>query len=155
MEPQTIFVVMTSIILIFIAYFIPKKMKTYEIYVTSLFATLFGLLVDSILALKYKLYVLDKPGIQLPPLFGQVIFYFSASIIVLNLYPYHRPIKWKIGYLLAATILTLVLEYAAFKFRFISYNEWNIGYSALSYPFLIYFLVLHYKFFKWLVKKSA
>jgi hypothetical protein len=92
METQTIFVRIASFSLALLAYIIPKKMKPYEIYVTSSFAVLFGLLVDTVIAVKYKLYVLDKPGIQIPPLMGQVILYSSASIILLNFYPFDKPI---------------------------------------------------------------
>ncbi|MGP4040931.1 CBO0543 family protein [Gracilibacillus sp. D59] len=153
MEPQTIFVYIASLILALCAYIIPKKMKLYEIYATSLFATTFGLLVDTVLAVKYKLYVLDKSGIQLPPLIGQVILYSATSIILLNFFPFDKSIKWKVVYILCFALLAVAFEFISFKFGFIKYNEWKIWYSALCYPFLIYFLVLHYKFFKWLVKR--
>jgi len=154
LEPQTVFVYIASFILALIAYIIPKKMKLYEIYATSLFATLFGLLVDTVLAVKYKLYVLDKSGIQIPPLIGQVILYFATSIIILNFFPFEKPIKSKVIYTLCFSLLTVAFEFISFKFGFIKYNEWKIWYSALCYPFLIYFLVLHYKFFQWLVKRT-
>nr|WP_263323538.1 CBO0543 family protein [Neobacillus sp. Marseille-Q6967] len=155
MEPQTIFVYIASFIFALVAYIIPKKMKPYEIYATSLFATLFGLLVDTVIAVKYKLYVLDKPGIQIPPLVGQVVLYAATSIILLNLFPFDRPIKWKMLHILCFTLLAVAFESISLKFGFIKYNEWKIWYSTLIYPFLIYFLVLHYKFFQWLVKRTS
>ncbi|MBT2639806.1 CBO0543 family protein [Bacillus sp. ISL-39] len=154
MESQTIFVLISSLIFSIVAYVIPKKMKQFEIYATSLFAALFGLLVDTVLAIKYKLYVLDQPGVQIPPLAGQVILYSAASIILLNLYPYERPIKWRLAYIITFALLTVGFELLSFHFGFIKYNEWKIWYSALSYPFLIYLLVLHYRFFQWLVKRG-
>lgn len=96
MEPHLIFMIVSSLVLTAIAYFIPKKMKRYEIYTTATFAILFGLIVDTILAVKYKFYVLDQAGVQIPPLIGQVFLYSSASIIILNTFPYHKPIKYKI-----------------------------------------------------------
>jgi len=154
MEPQTIFVYIASFIFVLVALIIPKKMKLFEIYVTSLFATFFGLFVDTILAVKYRLYVLDKPGVQIPPLVGQVILYSTTSIIVLNLFPFGKPIKWKVVFILCFTLLTVLFEFISFKFGFIKYNEWKIWYSAICYPFLIYFLVLHYKLFLWMVKRT-
>lgn len=154
LQPQTFFVYIASLIFAIVAYIIPKKMKLYEIYATSLFATLFGLLVDTVLAVKYKFYVLDKSGIQIPPLIGQVILYWSTSIILLNFFPFGKQIKWKVVYILCFTLLTVAFEFISFKIGLIKYNEWNIWYSALSYPFLIYFLVLHYKFFQWLVART-
>ncbi|SET46736.1 hypothetical protein SAMN05216389_1126 [Oceanobacillus limi] len=154
MEPQTIFVYVASLVLALLAFLTPKKMKPYEIYATTLFATLFGLLVDTVLAVKYKLYILDKPGVQIPPLIGQVILYSSTSIILLNLFPFGKSIKRKVVYILCFTLLTLAFEYISFKIGFIKYNEWKIWYSALCYPFLIYFLVLHFTFFQWLVKRN-
>ena len=130
-------------------------MKLYEIYATSVFATAFGLIVDSVIAVKYKLYVLDKPGIQIPPLIGQVVLYSTTSIILLNFYPYDKPFKWKAVYIFCFTLITVGFEFLSFQFGFIKYYEWNIWYSALSYPFLIYFLLIHYKFFQWLVKRSS
>lgn len=152
--PTNFFVYIASFIFALVAYIIPKKMKLYEIYATSLFATLFGLLVDTVLAVKYKFYVLDKTGIQIPPLIGQVILYWSTSIILLNFFPFGKQIKWKVVYILCFTLLTVAFEFISFKFGLIKYNEWKIWYSALCYPFLIYFLVLHYKFFQWLVVRT-
>lgn len=154
MEPQTVFVFVACLIFAAVAYTIPKKIKTYELYATSLFAALFGLFVDSILAVKYKFYVLDEPGIQFPPLIGQVVLYSTASIIVLNFYPYDKPLKWKLIYILSVTLLTVAFEYISFKFGFIKYNEWKIWYSAISYPFLTYFLVFHFRLFQWVVRRS-
>jgi hypothetical protein len=154
MEPQTIFVFIACLIFAVVAYAIPKKIKTYELYATSLFAALFGLFVDSILAVKYKLYVLYKPGIQIPALIGQVVLYSTASIIVLNFYPHDKPLKWKLIYILSVSLLTLAFEVISFTFGFIKYNEWKIWYSAISYPFLTYFLVLQFRFFQWLVRRS-
>ena len=54
MEPQTIFVYLACFVFIILAYIIPKKIKPYEIYATSLFAIVLGLVVDTILAVKYK-----------------------------------------------------------------------------------------------------
>jgi hypothetical protein len=154
MEKQPIFIYLSCLIFVLVAYFIPKKMKSYEIYATSLFAVLLGLLVDMVLAVKYKLYVLDKAGIQIPPLIGQVILYATASIILLNYYPYNKPIKWQIVYILIVTLITLAFEYLSLLFGFIKYNEWKMWYSALCYPFLIYLLVVHYKYFQRLVARS-
>lgn len=155
MELQTIFVYLASFIFLLIAYLIPKKLKPYEIYATTLFATLFGLLVDIVIATKYQLYVLDKPGIQIPPLIGQVVLYSTTNIILLNLYPYDKSKEWKAGYILLVTLFAVAFEYLSYKVGFIKYNEWKIWYSALCYPFLSYFLVIHYRFFKRLVEKST
>lgn len=154
MGTKTIFVYLSCVVLAVIAYKIPKKMKLYEMYVTSLFAICFGFLVDMILAVKRKLYVLDKPGVQIPPIIGQLILYSTASIILLNLYAYNKPIKWKVMFILIFSVLTLIFEIISNKFRFFKYNEWNIWYSALCYPFLICFLLLYYMFFMKLVKRA-
>jgi hypothetical protein len=153
MGQPTIFAFISSILLALIAYIIPKKMKPYEIYTTSLFAIAFGLIVDTVIAVKYKLYVLDEPGIQIPALLAQVILYSSTSIILLNLYPYDKSLKWKAVHIIGFTLFALAFEYISYEVGFIKYNEWNMWYSAICYPFLVYFLVFHYEFFKWLVKR--
>lgn len=152
MKPETGFVFIASFLFALVAYFIPKKMKPYEIYVTTLFAILFGILVDTVLAIKYQLYVLDQPGVQIPSLIGQVILYGATSIILLNLYPFNKSVKSQLVFILCFTFITLVFEFLSFTFGFIKYNEWKMWYSALCYPFLIYFLVVHFKFVKWLIK---
>jgi hypothetical protein len=154
MEPQTLFVYISSFIFLLVAYNIPKKMKPYQIYVTTIFAIAFGLLVDTILAVKYKFYVLDKPGVQIPPLIGQVILYGTTSVILLNLYPFNKSKKRKMVFIVCFTLITIVFEFLSYKAGFIKYNEWKMWYSALCYPFLIYFLILHYHFFKWLVERT-
>ncbi len=153
-KSQTIFMYISCFIFVLTAYKIPKKMKPYEIYVTSLFAVLFGLIVDLVLAVKYKLYVLDDPGIQINPLIGQVVLYWTASIITLNLYPFDQSKTKKFIYVSILTLLTVAFELLSSLFGFIKYNEWKIWYSVLCYPFLIMFLVLHFKLFQRLVNRS-
>ena len=155
MKLVTIFVLISCIVFTLVAYLIPKKMKPYETYATSLFAALFGLFIDCILALKYKFYVLDEPGIQIPPLIGQVVLYSTTSAILLNLFPYEKSLKSKVIYILGFTLLTVAYEFVCYKVGFIKYHEWKIWYSALSYPFFIAFLIWHYQFFQRMVKKNS
>jgi hypothetical protein len=154
MDLPTIFVIITSVGIILVAYLIPKKLKRYELYATSLFAIAFGLLVDTVLAVKYKLYILDDPGVQIPPLIGQVILYAGTNIMVLNLYPFDKPIIWRVIHIVGFTIFALLFEFISFKVGFIKYNEWNLWYSALCYPFLTYLLVWHYTFFRKMVSRN-
>ncbi|ASK64080.1 hypothetical protein CFK37_18930 [Virgibacillus phasianinus] len=154
MEPQLTFMIVACLVLITIAYFIPKKMKWYEIYTTAVFMTLFGLIVDTVLAVKYKFYVLDQEGVQIPALIGQILLYSSSTIIILNAFPYHKSKKSKLIYVICFSILSIIFEFIAVQFGFIKYNEWRIWYSALCYPFIISFVILHFRFFKWLVKRS-
>jgi hypothetical protein len=53
------------------AYFVPKKLTKIENYTTSTFALLFGINVDMILNLKYKLYGYFGPGFQWLGLIGE------------------------------------------------------------------------------------
>nr|WP_106782776.1 CBO0543 family protein [Lysinibacillus timonensis] len=154
MEPQTIFVYVVSLVFIILALLIPKKIKRYEMYATSLFSVVVGLVVDTMLAVKYEFYVLDKPGVQIPPIIGQVILYYIGSLLILNFYPYQKSKMWKAGYILFCSLLAVGFEFICYIFNFINYNQWKIWYSALCYPFIISFFVLHFKFFRWLVKES-
>lgn len=154
MEIQTIFVYIASLVFAVVAYIIPKRIKTYELYATGLFTTVLGLVVDLLLAMKYKLYVLDKPGVQIPPLIGQVVLYFTGCVILLNFYPYQKTIKWKIAYVLFCSFLVTIFEYLCFRFQFMNYYEWSIWYSALCYPFIICLFLIHHKIFQRLVSQS-
>lgn len=154
LELQTIFVYIVSILFLLIAYIIPKKINLSEIHATSLFATVVGLIVDTILAVKYKFYVLDKEGVQIPPLIGQIILYYVGSLIILNYFPFNRSKLRKVAYILFCSLVAVLFELICYQFKFIKYNEWNIGYSALCYPFIIIFFTLHYKFFRWLANRN-
>lgn len=153
-EPQNIFITISCVVFACIAFIIPKKIKLYENYATASFAVLFGLIVDTVLAVKYELYVLDSVGIQIPALIGQIVLYAATSIIILNTFPYQQSSKKKIIYIIFATIVTLMFEALSYKFGFIKYNGWKFLYSAISYPFLIPFLVIHLNFFRWIVRRS-
>lgn len=154
MEPQILFSIISCLAFSTVACFIPKRIKRYEQYTTAVFATALGLVVDMILAVKLKLYVLDKPGVQYTPLIAQIVLYFTSSIIVLNFFPFNKSILRKLAYVSGATALTLLFEAAAYMTGFIKYYKWSIGYSALCYPFLILLLVGHHRFFQWLSRRD-
>lgn len=154
MEPKTIFMIVGSTALVLAAYLIPKKMQPYEIYVNAIFATLFGLIVDAVLGGRYQLYVLYSTGIQLAVLIAQVVMYASANIILLNYYPFDKSKKSKAIYILCFTLGTVAFEFISLKVGFIKYFSWKLWYSAICYPFLIYFLALQHRFFQWLMKRT-
>ncbi|WP_062353490.1 CBO0543 family protein [Bacillus kwashiorkori] len=153
MEPQIIFMYISCIVIGLVAFIIPKKIKRQEMYATSLFAILLGLIID-IVAERFKIYVLDKPGIQINALIGQILLYSATNIILLNLFPFNKSVKQKFLYILLFTFVTVAFELLSYKFGFIKYYQWNIWYSIIAYPFLICLVILHYRFFQKLLKKD-
>jgi hypothetical protein len=154
MKSDLAFMIIACIILVSAAFFIPKRLKKYELYATVAFATALGFVADTVLALKYKFYTLSEEGVQLGPIFGQILLYSSANILVLNYFPYKKSLKYKVAYIIAVTILTLLFEVIASMFGFIRYNEWNIWYSALSYPILTVIIILNLLIFQRMVKQN-
>lgn len=154
MNVGLVFMIFFCLILVSIAIFMPKKIKRAELYATSAFAVALGLSVDSILALKYKFYTLLGEGVQWGPLFGQIILYASANMIILNYFPYHRSLLRKIIFIIVITAITVIFELLSKITGFIRYNEWNIWYSSLLYPFLILLLVWNMNIFRMLVRKD-
>jgi len=81
-----IFVYIFFIALNFVSYCVPKRLYKIELYSTTLFALLFGVIADLILDLHYKLYGYFNGGFQWMGLLGEFLCFIPISILFLNYY---------------------------------------------------------------------
>jgi hypothetical protein len=142
------------IILNIAAYFVPKKLSKIENYTTSIFALLFGINVDMVLNLKYKLYGYFGPGFQWLGLIGEFLYFIAINILFLNLYPYSKSSKVKIAYILIWSASSTLVEWLIEKTEFFNHHQWQLSYSALAYPFIFGFLILHLKYVRRLIERG-
>jgi hypothetical protein len=136
------------------AYFIPKKLTKIENYTTSTFSLLFGINVDMILNLKYKLYGYFGPGFQWLGLIGEFLYFIAINILFLNLYPYSKSLKVKLLYILTWSILSTIVEWLVEKTEFFNHQEWKLWYSAVLYPFIFVVLAMHLKYIRKLINND-
>ncbi|MHC8969213.1 CBO0543 family protein [Priestia aryabhattai] len=143
------------IILNFIAYFVPKRLYRIEIYSTTLFALLFGIVVDLILNLHYGLYGYFDRGFQWRGLIGEFLSFIPISILFLNYYPLHKSYKSQLFYILIWSVISTIIEWLMLKTEFFNEYEWELWYSAVAYPFIFLILVIDLKIIKKLLKQAS
>jgi hypothetical protein len=149
-----IFVYIFFITLNFVSYFVPKKLYKIELYSTTLFALLFGIIADLILDLHYKLYGYFDGGFQWKGLLGEFLYFIPISILFLNYYPLYKPHKNQIFYILSWSAISTLLEWLILKTDFFYENGWKLWYSAIAYPIIFLILVINLKFVKKLLKQA-
>lgn len=145
-----LFLTVSVIIINAIAYLIPKNLTKQEIYVTSLFALFFEVMINIFLDIKFNLYGYFDVGVDtltLIPVFG---LYPAASVLFLNFYPYSKSNYLRIYYIAGCSLATLAFEWASIQTGYFYYNTWNLGFSAICYPLIYYILARHLVFFRWL-----
>lgn len=101
----------------FISYFVPKRLYKIELYSTTLFALLFGIIADLILDLHYNLYGYFDGGFQWKGLLGEFLYFIPISILFLNYYPLYKPHKNQIFYILSWSVISTLLEWLILKGR--------------------------------------
>jgi hypothetical protein len=138
-----------------ISYFVPKKLYKIELYSTTLFALLFGIIADIILDLHYNLYGYFDGGFQWKGLLGEFLYFIPISILFLNYYPLYKPHKNQIFYILSWSVISTLLEWLILKTEFFYENGWELWYSAIVYPIIFLILVINLKFVKKLLKQVS
>lgn len=128
--------VIGTICAVTIAYFIPKRLTKGEMYNTALFTALLATICDVFLDLKYDLYGYFTKGVNWGSLPILIIFYPAVGIIFLNYYPYNHSLLYKVFYILAFSLATVLLEYIALQTDLFYHNEWRLIYSVFCYPFV-------------------
>jgi hypothetical protein len=136
-----------------VAFIVPKHLKKQEIYSTALLSLSLGLLVDSIFSLKYNLYGYFHEGVQYSNFLVNIGLFPAAGVLFLNFYPvYNKSFIKKMTYFIFWVAFCLFYEWTALKSGFFYYNGWNLWYSALTYPILLWIHILHLFVFQKLPK---
>ncbi|MGP4040916.1 CBO0543 family protein [Gracilibacillus sp. D59] len=131
-----------------IAFFVPKRLSKIEIYATSVFGFIYGLLTDIILNLHYHLYGYFQEGFDWLGLLGILLYFPSISFLFLNFYPSNQKLGNKVLYILLWSAFAIVFEWFSLQTEFFYYASWKLWYSALLYPFIFLTLIIHWKFIR-------
>ncbi|WP_051348396.1 hypothetical protein [Peribacillus kribbensis] len=136
------------IILIAVAYFVPKNLTKSELYTTSIFAVMYGLMTDEVLDLHYNLYGYFKHGFQWQGFLSSFMYFIPVSILFLNFFPVAGSTLKKIKYIIMWAIFSVVFEWLILQTAYLYYNGWKLWYSALLYPFIFLILFTNLKLFR-------
>lgn len=137
-----------------IAFLVPKRLSSIELYTTNLFALVFGINVDMVLNFKYKLYGYFGKGFQWLGFVGEFLYFIPVSILFLNYYPYKGTNLTKLFYILIWSLASVIIEFFIEKTHFFNYTGWKLWYSACLYPFIFLILVSHLRIVKRLINSK-
>jgi hypothetical protein len=142
------FLVLSIIVFIGIAILIPKRMTRVEMYATSLFSSVFQLIVDHYLADKHDLYGYFTRGVEYEELLVFLGVFPPVNIIFLNFFPFEKSVGSKAIYIIGWSTLITLYEWGAVLSGYFFYNGWKLWYSALAYPVILCILALNLSFIR-------
>lgn len=141
------YIIISTIISLAITYFMPKRLKPQEIYVTWGILAAIGINSDLFLGEIVDLYDFGQPGVQLSDLLVDAIFPPSLGIIYLNYLPssdYKR-----LSYMLAWTAASTLIEWLSIIWGFENVSHgWIVLYSVPIYLLVFIFLNWHIKYIR-------
>lgn len=143
-----VFLLISVVIFVLIALFVPKRLTKNELYAICLFSIVLGFTVDIVLYLKYHFYGYFEPGVQFLGFLPALFLFPTSGIVFMNFYPFNKSSIYKSFYIFCWTIFCLIFEYFSLLSGYFYHNEWNLWYSALVYPLLFTFHHLHLKLFR-------
>lgn len=146
-----IFFFFLLIVLIFICFITERKISWLEIYASTFFAEWFRLEVDALFSYKLNYYFYFEGGISWLSAFF-VVLYGTVNYLVVNWYPYESNKGTKVLYILSWSVWSIFIEIASVMGGFFNYNEWELVYSILWYPFLIIILLCNISLIRYFKK---
>lgn len=147
------FLIISSILFTILIVLVPKRLNKIEIFASTFSALYLQVIVDIYLEIKLKwYYYLKEETIEWTAMFVAPI-YAGVNILFLNFFPYGKSIIKKGLYITICVAISIIYEYAALQFKMISYNEWKLWYSAISYFFIFTLLALNLKWIRNLEKR--
>ncbi|WP_077324864.1 hypothetical protein [Virgibacillus siamensis] len=147
-----LFIIISIILFSIIIYFMPKRMTFMEMYTTAWFALTFVLAVDTYLSIKLGLYGYFEKGIEWKTLIIHFGVFPTYNAIYLNFFP--RKHRYKLVYILGHSLILVAYESATVLAGAFYYNQWNIVYSAMLYPFILLILYSNLKIIRALKKRA-
>lgn len=138
--------VIVSLVLILIILFIPKRLKSKEIYITFGIVGYIVWTVDTIIAAPFDLFDLATPTkTGLPELLLYGIIPSCLSVIYLNYYKAEK--KWT--YALLFVVISIILEWLTVKVGLMKLKGWNTLWSLpVHFVFYAFFLPWHIKYIR-------
>ncbi|MBT2721437.1 hypothetical protein J7E67_10230 [Bacillus sp. ISL-46] len=144
-----------SIVVFNLAAFLMKKNLPLIEYYASIFWGLFTAELADRFTDKYNMYGFFEPYfVEAKTLLVILGIYPAATMLIINWYPFNRPLINKVMYILFWSVLSTLYEWLCLKMGFFYHKNWNIWLSAISYPFLYGLLFGNLKFIRWLEYKK-
>lgn len=147
--------ILTVIVFNAIFLFMPKKLTSFEIFSTCMFAMVLQQMVDNAFDLKLDWYGYFAPGVQWSYFIVIIGIYPAVNAIFLNYYQWMKSGVQKFWYIVGCSVFAVVYEWLADKSGYFYHNQWKLWHSAIVYPFLFITLVLVLKFVRKMVHKSS
>lgn len=136
-----------------IIYFMPKRLTLMEMYTASWFTMTFVLTVNIYLSFKLHLYGYLTKGVIV---WRTLIIHFGVfpayNAIFLNLFPKTK--RTQVLYILEHSIILITYEWITTLTGAFYYNNWNLRYSALLYPFILLILYGNLKIIRALKRRE-
>lgn len=143
-----------SIVVFNLAAFLMKKNLPPIEYYASIFWGLFTTEIADRYTDKYDLYYFFNPYfIEAKSLLVILGIYPAATMLILNWYPFNRPITKRFYYIICWSVFSIFYEWLCLESGFLHHKNWNMWLSAISYPFLYALLIGNLKFIRWLEHK--
>lgn len=141
-----------------IAFKFNKRLLPSQIVQIWTFTIAFQMLFDLIVEFKYHSYWYFSSGVDWVGLIPRTVLIPPVNMIFLNLYPFEKKVLNKILYLVFFVILILVYELIALlpePWGYFHYGWWQIWYSAIVDPIILFCLLGFYKWIQWLDHKQV
>ncbi|MBM7652772.1 CBO0543 family protein [Neobacillus cucumis] len=138
-----------------VAICIKKKLKPIEMYATIVTCMLIQTKVDRWTDRLDWYGFFSRWFIDAPTLLVNMGLYPAAAIIMLNFYPYDKSKWWAAAYILIWSIASTGFEWTFLKMGYMYYGkDWNLLFSAFSYPVLYLVLLGNLKIVDAILQKS-
>jgi hypothetical protein len=143
-----VFLIISVIIFMVVAIFVPKRLKKSELYAIALFSIVLGFSTDITFDLKYNLYGYFTSGVQFAGFFPILLLFPSSGVLFMNFYPFRKSSLYQFSYIFCWTIFCLIFEFLSIKSGYFYHNGWKYWHSAITYPFLFSLHLLQLRFFR-------
>lgn len=140
----------------FCAFTLCKNLTGNQILHIWTFTTAFQATFDLIVEFKYQGYWYFDPGVDWSGLLAHSILLPPVNMMVLNWYPYKKPARYHVSYLLALDIILGLYELLVLlpsPWGYFTYGWWTIWHSLIINPVLILIIVAYYQLIKKLEKR--
>lgn len=140
-----------------IAFKVNKRLTLTQIVQIWTFTIAFQLLFDLIIEFKFRSYWYFGENDDWAGLIPRTVLIPPVNIIFLNLYPWGKSVMFKCVYVVSFVAAILLYELAALlpePWGYFHYGWWEIWYSAIVDPILLFSLLGFYKWILWLEKKD-
>lgn len=139
-----------------VAFFMKKRIKISEIYVTVIFALLVCAIVDVYASYRFKAWgFFDVGKAEFSVMLIFLGIYPAVSAIIINWYPFQSAWWKKFIYLMSWGVFSTAYEWLTLKLDIIWHMHWNLYYSFLLYPIMYYIcLILHIRLYRRIKKRE-